>query len=87
MQIIFSSLVGWLSVTAELVDGSLCFCVSSDKADKKMHMELLPKGLLLTKQLEWQPDWEHSMFCLAATVECKSGWDGFRLKIGLVNTA
>lgn len=63
MQIVFSSLVGWLSATPEIVDGSLCVWVSSDKADKKMHLELLPKGLLLTEQLEWHPGWEYSTFC------------------------
>lgn len=87
MQIIFSSVVGWLSAMSELVDGNLCFCFSSDEADKMMRVEFLPKGLLSAEQLEWHPDWEHSTFCLAATEKHESGWDGFPLKISLVNTA
>lgn len=77
MQIVVSSLVGWLSATPEIVDGSLCVWVSSDKADQKVHVKLLLKGFLLTEKLEWHPGWEHSTFCFTAIEEYKGGWDGF----------
>lgn len=82
MQIIFSSVAGRVSATPELVDGSLYFRVSSDKADNKNACGGFARRSSWPSSLSDTPA---GNVARPISQQHKSGWDGFCLKISLVN--